>query len=448
MIDKQLHPPLIRTLSRLQGAFWRRRLLHGVVRALWLALLVPTITMIGYLWWGWQIRWDIWVSVMVFVGFLTLVWSLRPLSLKNMVRRLDKLLRLRSQLITAFEASQYQPQAENPIVGQLLQNTVDLSVKLRRQINLVDRTFWLEMHTLVGIAAVLGALLIFDALTPRIPGAAVIDLPALGQEPEADDVVPPDPELQPPPSLQDQLQQLSQAQLQAALEALAEALRDQAVTRAAAEALDRGDVGEAAQELRRLADQLGELSEDAQQGLGESLQEAADNIGEEVPGLTQPLQSGSTALATDNLPGAGQALEDLAETLEMIDEVMQEGQPESEGEAGSGEGDPEGEGGGNASGEGAGEGAGDGPGGEGDDALGEEEERLPIDGQPLEIESDEELDDRVLQPAELDAEAGDQRTSDSPFARQALNATGDDLGPDPLTYPWEKREIIRQYFTP
>jgi hypothetical protein len=448
VINKQLHPPLIRTLSRLQSVFWRRRLLHGLVRALWLALLVPTITMIGYLWWGWQVRWDLWVSVMVLVGFLTLLWSLRPISLKMMVHRLDKLLKLRAQLITAFEASEQQAQAENLIVGQLLQNTVDLSVKLRRQINLIDRNFWLEMHTLVGIAAVLGALLIFDALTPRIPEAAIVDLPALGQEPKADEVVPPDPELQPPPSLQEQLQQLSQAQLQAALEALAEALRDQAVTRAAAEALDRGDIGEAAQELRRLADQLGELSEDAQQGLGEALQEAADNIGEEVPGLTQPLQSGSTALATDNLPGAGQALEELAETLEMIDEVMQEGQPESEGEASSGEGETEGEGGGNASGEGAGDGAGDGPGGEGDDPLGEEEERLPIDGQPLEIESDEELDDRVLQPAELDAEAGDERTSDSPFARQALNATGDDLGPDPLTYPWEKREIIRQYFTP
>jgi hypothetical protein len=199
--------------------------------------------------------------------------------------------------------------------------------------------------------------------------------------------------------------------------------------------------------LRRLADQLGELSEEAQQGLGDSLQQAADNIGEDIPGLTQPLESGSTALEAGNLPGAGQALEELAGTLDMIDEMMEEGQPGGEaGEGSSEQGSGEG---GNASGEGGGDGAGAGDTGEGEQPLGEEEEeRIPIDGQPLEIESDEELEDRVLQPAELDAEAGDQRTSDSPFARQALNNAGDDLGPDPLTYPWEQREIIRQYFTP
>jgi hypothetical protein len=60
------------------------------------------------------------------------------------------------------------------------------------------------------------------------------------------------------------------------------------------------------------------------------------------------------------------------------------------------------------------------------------------------------LEDRVLQPAELEAEAtaGDERTEDSPFARQSVNAASGDLGPDPLSYPWQKREVIRQYFTP
>jgi hypothetical protein len=200
----------------------------------------------------------------IIAGLLVLLWSLRPIRPKKMVHRLDKLLGLRAQLITAFEASQLQPQPDNLVVGQLLENSVDLSVKLRRQISLIDRSFWLEMHTLIGVAAVLGALLIFDALTPRIPEANLVDLPSPGQEPQADEVVPPDPQLAPP--LQEQLQSMSQAQLQAALDALAEALRDQAVTRAAAEALDRGDIGRAAQELRRLADQLGELSEEGARG--------------------------------------------------------------------------------------------------------------------------------------------------------------------------------------
>ena len=95
---------------------------------------------------------------------------------------------------------------------------------------------------------------------------------------------------------------------------------------------------------------------------------------------------------------------------------------------------------------GEGTGEGDGEGEEQDQPT--EAERLALEGQPLELDSDsEQLDEQVLQPAELDAEAGDSMTEDSPFARGSANASAD-LGPDPLTYPWDKREIIRRYFTP
>lgn len=73
-----------------------------------------------------------------------------------------------------------------------------------------------------------------------------------------------------------------------------------------------------------------------------------------------------------------------------------------------------------------------------------------MEGQPMELEPDppkDEIDDSVLQPSELGAEASDELTEDSPFAKQSIDAATE-LGPDPLTYPWEKREIIRRYFTP
>jgi len=437
--------PLIRILQRLREAFWRRRVLHWLVRATWLALLVPTVVMAGYLWYGWQVPWNIWLVVMMLVGFSSMLWSLRPISLKKMAHRLDNLLGMRSQLITAYEVSYAAGRTghvDNPIAEQLVQDAVRTAVALRRQVIVMGRGFWLEVHALIAIAALLGAMLLVDALSPRIPSAAEIELPASGQEPKADEVIPPDPVLMPPPP-----QPISQAQLQAALEALADALRDQAVSRAAAESLDRGDLGGAAEELRRLADRLEGLSEQARQQLGESLQEAADNMGGNVPSLSQPLQNGSQALERSDSPGASQALEQLAEALDALDQgqgenPQQNGEPQpaapgSEGETGQ-------------DGDGGGDGAGDGEGGEGEDGLlGEEEERLPIDGEPVELESESELDDRVLQPSELDAQAtGDERTSDSPFARQPLNAAGDDLGPDSLSYPWEKRDIIRQYFTP
>ena len=53
MINKSpSYPPLLRTLDRLQGVFWRRRLILGLIRTLWVALLIPTLTLAAYLWGG------------------------------------------------------------------------------------------------------------------------------------------------------------------------------------------------------------------------------------------------------------------------------------------------------------------------------------------------------------------------------------------------------------
>lgn len=457
--------PLSRSLRRLRAAFWRRRVVHWLVRALWSALLVPTVFMAGYLWLGWQVRWYDWLIPMLLVGFLTSLWSLRPLSLKKMARRLDRRLGLRARLITAFEVNdpaKALDHSENPVVERLFLETINTVISLRRYVRPFGRGFWVEMQTLIAVAALLSAMLMLDALTPRVPHATPVELPLSWQEPKADEVIPPDPELFPPPfPPETQIQQtVSQEQVQQALEALADALRDQAATRSIAEALDRGDLAGAAEGLRRLADQLGDLSEEARSELGQSLQEAAASVGENVPDLNQPLQSGSNALEGNDLRAAQQALEELAKAIESIEETPQEtaqtqpegsGQPGESGQPQAGESGEAQQGDQNPSdqpGDSSGSGAGKGNAGEGNDQPATEEERLAVEGQPLELESDPGLEDRVLQPAELDAKAGDERTDDSPFARQPPHTTTGDFGPDPLTYPWEKRDVIRRYFTP
>ncbi|MCK6626346.1 MAG: hypothetical protein L6R45_14365 [Anaerolineae bacterium] len=458
-------PPLLRSLQRLRGAFWRRRAALWLVRAVWLALLVPTLFMAGYLWLGWQPVWYYWLSPMLLVGFLALLWALRPIWLKKMAGRLDRRLGLRARLITAFEvgqAAQRTNQADNLVAQRLLQESVNILIDLRRHIRTLGRGFWLELQALIAVAALLAALLMLDALTPQLPNATVVELPASWQEPKAEAVLPPDAELFPPPFAQEpQIQQImSQEQTQQALEALADALRDQAVTRSIAEALDRGDLSGAAEGLRRLADQLGELSEQARGELGQAMQEAAESMGENAPGLTGPLQSGSNALEQNDVRAAQQALEALAEAIESAQDAPQEsaqaqpegsGQPqENSGEPQPGEGQEETQEGQNPADqpqEGQGSGAGSGEEGEGGDQPTSEEERLGVEGQPLELESDPASEERVLQPAELDAEAGDETAEDSPFARQTTHTNGD-LGPDPLAYPWQKRDVIRRYFTP
>ncbi|NJO00137.1 MAG: hypothetical protein HC875_41515, partial [Anaerolineales bacterium] len=216
-----------------------------------------------------------------------------------MAARLDRRLGLRARLITAFEvgqAAQKTNQPDNLVAERLLHESVNILIDLRRHIRALGRGFWLELQALIAVAALLAAMLMLDALMPQLPNATLVDLPAAWEEPKAEAVLPPDAELFPPPfAPEQQIQQtMSQEQTQQALEALADALRDQAVTRSIAEALDRGDLSGAAEGLRRLADQLGELSEQAQGELGQAMQEAAESMGENAPGMTGPLQSGST----------------------------------------------------------------------------------------------------------------------------------------------------------
>lgn len=440
--------PFLRTLKRLQGAFWQRRVVYWWIRALWLALLVPVVVMAGYLWWGWQISWGVWLSIMLLIGVLAFVWSMRPINLKKLAHRLDNLLGMRAQLVTAYEVSQNSSTAlaDNMVAEQLVQSSVNTTVDLRKQVNILGRAFWLEMQALIAVVAILAALLIFDALRPNIPEAPQIDLPVAGQEPTADQVIPPD------PSLQDQQeaeqQPLDDSQVRNVLEILADALRDQAVTHAVSEAIDRDDLSGAAEELRRLADRLDDLSSETHQELGDSLQEAADNIGEDAPTITDPLQRGKQALDINNLSGASQALEDLAEAIENLNEdTPQDNQNQGGGSDEQQEQQPQEVQEGQQ--EQGGAGAGEGNAGSSNSQLDEEEDRLPIDGQPLELENkDEATEDRVLQSSELNAQAGEESSASNPFTRQPLNADGDELGPDPLTYPWEKRDVVRQYFTP
>jgi hypothetical protein len=441
-------PPFQRTLHRLQAAFWQRRVAQWLVRAAWLALLVPTIFMAGYLWLDWDIYWYYWVVPMLLIGIVSVIWSMRPIGLQKIAYRLDERMKLRAQLVTAFEVTRLlddQAQTENMVVYRLLHKAVDIVVGFRRHVRLLNRNLWLEVNTLIGVAAVFTALVMLDALNVQVPNATAVGLPPSGQEPLADEVLQPDPRLAPPPPQQQETQATSVDELQRALRILADNLRDQSITRSAAEAIDRNELGEAAEELRRLADQLPDVSGAARNELGNNMQNAADEIGDNVPDLTDPLEAGNQALDANDLGGGSQALEDLAEVLDRIEESPQDSaqaEPESEGEFGEEEAqvneeqqDQNG---------GGGESEADSP-----DQPPEEEE-LAMEGQPMELEPDppeDDIDDSVLQPSELEAEAGDELTEDSPFAKQSIDAATE-LGPDPLTYPWEKREIIRRYFTP
>jgi hypothetical protein len=402
--------------------------------------------MAGYLWLGWEVHWHDWALPMLVISALSILWSMRPITLWRIVRRLDGRLGLQARLVTALEVSQGSKttEEENPVVECLLQETTQITNSLHQQVRLLNRTFWSEMQALIAVGGLLGALLMLDALTPRIPTVPPVELPSTWQEPTAAEVIAENPQLaEAIAPEQVETDPFKDEDLQTALQILAEVLRDHATTHSIAEAIDRGDLKEAAEGLRRLADQLDNLSDAARTQLGDSLQEGADKIGEAAPSFTGPLQAGSEALDNDDLIGAGQALEELAQVLEQIEdspaEVAEqkpvESQPISPDDLDETQLSPQEE-------------TIDENSQSKEPEPPEEEEQLDAEGPPLELESDPDLDERVVESADSDAEAGEEQTEDAPFTRQPLDISSQELGPDPLTYPWEKREVIRRYFTP
>jgi len=438
------------SLRQLQIRFWVRRAAFGIMRAAWIALLVPVVVMMGYLWRGWQVPWYLWVPLMLLIGLIVMLWSMRPIRMQRIVKRMDSRMALQTRLTTAYEISQSSnadEQANNPVVQGLYEETEEIADVLRDDVRVMNRAMWTEFQALIAVAAMLGALLMADALAPRLPHEASIDISADWQEPRANSLSSDTPPLAESIAPEDvNTSPMNEEDFQKALEILADVLRDHAVTHSIADAIDQHDTQLAANNLRRLADQLDDLTPQTRLEVGGLFQEAANKIGNIAPSITTPLQAGSDALAVDDLLAAGVAIEELARVIEQIEDdptdiaeykpveeeqiknpesvdLEQESPPEQQQQQSSEQQQSEKE-------------------------PPPEEERLSVEGEPLEIESDPPTDEKVVEAADPDAEAGEEEAEGTPFTRQPLISTNQELGADPLIYPWERREIVRRYFTP
>ena len=446
-MTSQTRPLFLRSLQQLQDAFWLRRIALWIVRAAWLSLLIPTVVMAGYLWLGWRVPWYEWLVPMMLVGCLSLLWSVRPVSLKRIVPRLDRRLDLQTRLITAFEVSRDKnlvAQAENPVIEGLYTETEHILTTLRRGVHLINRALWLEVQALIAVLALLGALLLLDALSPRLPEMPAVDLPPVWQEPTADQLNQKGPALAQSIAPENvKTDPLDKENFQDALKILADEFRDHAVTRAIAESIDRRDLHQAAEGVRRLADQLDALSPEGRAELGGSMQSAAVKIGSMAPSITEPLQVGSQALAKDDLLLAGRALEELARVLDEVQDdpaqtaeykpVDQQQVPAQQSQLSPQEDSQN-------------DNPNDNP--PPTPTPPAEEERLDAESKPLELESEQKDQEKVVQAGDPNAQAAKEQTEDTPFTRQPLQTSNQELGRDPLVYPWEQREVIRRYFTP
>ncbi|WP_026370864.1 hypothetical protein [Kallotenue papyrolyticum] len=420
----------------------RRRRLRLSLRAAWLALAVwslqpfagvlgrtlPPAPVLG-------------LALLTLAVGLLYAWLSHP-SLARLAKGLDRAYRLDEQLATALEVAQRQP--ATPIEGRLLHETAMLVQRMRAYIARQPLLPWREIETGLAITLLTLGLTLANrpALPTTIPPMALPDLPP----PEAPSATAqPQPSDQPaavtptPPPLS--------PQGRAAAEALADGLRDSGATRAAAEALDRGDTAGAARELRELADQAGELSETARRDIAEGLRQAAEQLRETQPELAERLERQAQGLESD-AQAAGQALDDLARTVE---ELNQPGQPAADAAptpapaGGQPSGDQlSGQAPGNQAG---GPGAGNQLGGE---QRGAQSGGVQPEGAPLPLPEPPTTDGPTAPAAGPRGPTIELQGGGTGAAPSGSNPADTPLGgaPDPLAIPPEYRDVVEDYFSP
>ena len=432
---------LYQQLDQLAADRWARTGVRVLLRACWIIACVWCIALGGHLVWGWPLHGGALAVVSLGILGAALILLLRPRMTRSTVaRRLDRRFHLDEQLATAVELAHARPEADS-IAARLLAESSRTVGLVQKRVSHQQARPWSEVLALVALLLMLGGLGIMVAIgqpDAGLVGAGLAPLPGLEQP--QDQPLPQEP-TKPQnggPQAPGDQQQASAASDPQLLAPIADALRDQGATRPAADALDRGDVAGAAQALRALADQAGQLSSESRRNLGAKLRAAADQIQARDPTLAGQLRQSANGLQRGGSV-TSKALEDLASALEHSQQAPsdanqqaqtgqqgQQGQPGQQGQ----QGQQGGQGGtGNTSGE---------------QRQSAPSSRLGIDGKPIELDA---------QGSGQRAESSDKQPSSAEVVPGTTSGNGSGgtigtIGADPLRVPVEDRDVVQGYFTP
>lgn len=462
---------LHRHLDHLATERWARQSIRRLLRAAWLSACVWCIGLGGSMLWGWPLRYDVLSAASLLIIGLGVLSLLRPrLKPAEVARRLDRRFLLDEQLATAVEVAETAPDRDS-VGGQLLAHAGRTAGLVRQRIAQKQAMPWNDVLSAVALALVLLGLYLLAGIGRVAPlGAVLPEPPALvGAEDPAGQLAdepfsrPDEQVLVPGAGEGTQAMGAGPGDAQS-LGAIADALRDQGATRAAAEALDRGDPATAAQRLRELADQAGQLSRETRGNLADRLEQAARELDGRNPQLADQLRESAAGLERGG-QAAEQALEDLARAIEQLQQPAgpsaaqeQQGQPgaaaEGQGEQpgqGQGQGEQPGQGQagqGDPFGQGQGQGQGRGGGAASDSAVEQRQsapsQRLGVPGQPLTLEAE-----GGGQSASGGNDQGPTSSGSASGFTSGGSAAGNDrpIGADPLRVPLEDRNVVQEYFS-
>ncbi len=424
-------------LDRLASDRWARRGVRILIRSVWIGLSLCCAGLGASLFFGLTLPWQ-WLSAVglaCVAGGALLV--LRPrMSAGAVARRLDRRFQLNEQIATALELG-----ADPTGVGAYLLEESRRSIsQIHRYTGRRQGFPWAEAALIVALLIVLGGMATLLGVGAQRPLAAAEPLPPLAQPQDPAAQFPAEP-FSAPAGQQPVTGQAPGAGNPAALQALADALRDQSITRQAAEALDRGDLAGAAQSLRELADQAGQISQQARTDLGSALRGAASQLEGGDPGLAQQLRSSADGLQSGKDLHAAQALENLAGAVEQLG-AGQAAQPGDGQQPGAAQSSGQGQG---QQGQGQGGGAGNGslPG----EQRAQPSPRLGVDGVPLELDAQGD----GTTPAQGQADGAAVGGGNGGDFSQGGASPGTDpvqAADDPLRIPADLRDVVQDYFSP
>ncbi|MCA0352387.1 MAG: hypothetical protein LCH85_10360 [Chloroflexi bacterium] len=332
-------------LTELQTELQRYHRQRLLIRAAWMALGVLCLGLIGRNWLAWPLSWPILSLIVILVAALGVVYAWKSiLSPTQLAQLLDQQYQLNAQLSTA---SEFQRQRDGFHLVNLERANRRLPSVARDATSRVLAPIALEWQSL-GLAALLATgLFVLGQINAGLPDATAEPLSELAslatteppQQPATEQDPAADPN-QPVGSQPDQQPELS-PEGQEIADALADGLSDNGATRAAADALRRGDVQQASEELAKLADQADQLSPQTRNEIADGLEQAAEQL-QDQPEVAERLRNNADQLR-GNPQNAADALEDLAQLTDQLDNAQadfgngdqQQGQTSNDPQAGS-----------------------------------------------------------------------------------------------------------------
>jgi hypothetical protein len=323
-------------LKRLTRRIWLQQALNVLARAVWLPLLIGCIWLAIELAGGSELQPAVVVALWALVLPLALFFAsiTRP-SRRRVARMLDRSFSLQERILTAVDGvgRDVPADGERPSITYLqMADAANVISELKGHPAFKIRPPVREIVLTLVCMLILSALFFLRGIGGGIPALAVEPVPAfvpaaerLAKQPE------PEPQagaVQADAPTRAEVQEMAErsSQAQQDLKRLGDALSDQAVTRAAAEAIERGDYAAAADQIRQVAENADQLSPAAREGLADDLDRAADEMSPGENGLAD-----ATRDAADGLREGGEpAKEGMSELGDTVDRAASDIVPQEE----------------------------------------------------------------------------------------------------------------------